>query len=308
MWLVTFVTTAAITYLVKPIVEGWYPPHHPLVEPILVGLLLLAPIYWLIWLLNLCLIRFGSLAELRPILLKRWHELISDRLPAAPIDYVEKAADMQIRISMPTLIRHLVVERTAQLEAASLASQRTAEHYKQGHDIRAFMKELGSRWTMTGKFARQPERLIDDPVHGCITLDSDLATLVAQPVVQRLNRVRQLSFSYTHFPSATHSRLSHVLGVAHNVERALGGVFSRGVYYEEGKARAEDMPKELLADREAIIRRAKMLAVLHDLGHGPFGHALDYYVGYINSHRRAPGNVLKRDWASRSGQDQAGFC
>jgi HD superfamily phosphohydrolase len=286
VWLVTFLTTAIATYLIKPLIERRYP--EPLAVLVPAGLLLLVPIYFIIWCLNLCLIRFGARTDLRPRLVKRWREVILGGTQPTPENYVDKAAHIQVRVSMPKLVRDVVFEITAQQESAVVASQQTAEHYKQGNNLRAFMKDLGARWTSAREVARQPARLIDDPVHGCITLDSELATLVAEPMVQRLNRVRQLSFSYTHFPSATHSRLSHVLGVAHNVDRALTGIFSRGVYYEEGKAGAEKLPKELLDQRETIIRRAKALAILHDLGHGPFGHALDYYVGYVNGHRKAP--------------------
>lgn len=288
VWFVTFVTTAVVTYLVKPVVEGRYPPHHPLVVPVIVGLVLLAPAYLFVWFVNLCLIRFGSYADLRPVLIKRWQDVVSGKTRSAALDYVDKAADIQIWMSLPTVVKDVVLEGTAQQEGARIASQQTAEQYKKGNDLRAFMKDLGGRWTSASEVALQPPRLIDDPVHGCITLDAPLATLIAEPMVQRLNRIRQLSFSYTHFPSATHSRLSHVLGVAHNVERALNGIFSRGVYYEEGKTAPEDIPKEIIDQREAIIRRAKAAAILHDLGHGPFGHALDYYVGYVNGHRKAP--------------------
>ena len=46
-----------------------------------------------------------------------------------------------------------------------------------------------------------------------------------------------------------------------------------------------EFPKEVVTDRDNVIRRAKLLAMLHDLGHGPFGHALDNYVGYVNNLR-----------------------
>ena len=107
-------------------------------------------------------------------------------------------------------------------------------------------------------------------------------------MLQRLNRVRQLSFSYSHFPSATHSRLSHCLGVAKNAEIALGRILDRGVYYEVGQPDPKPFPNEMLADRNKLIQKAKLIGLLHDLGHGPFGHALDNYIGYSNVKRSNP--------------------
>jgi HD superfamily phosphohydrolase len=281
-------TTLIVTYLIKPLVECWFPRHWGMAL-VMVGLGLLATIYGLIWWGNFCLIRFSAKADFRPRLIKRWREVISgnEQLPAE--DYIDKAADVQIRVSMPTLVRNLVIEMSAEQESARLALQQTVDRYAEKNDLRAFVKVLGNQWRLsTEHLVLRPPLLIDDPIHGAITLDSCLSTLIAEPIVQRLNRVRQLSFSYTHFPSATHSRLSHVLGVAHNVDRALTGIFSRGVYYEEGKADPVDLPKELSDRRGQIIQRAKALAILHDLGHGPFGHALDNYVGYVNSHQKVP--------------------
>lgn len=57
-----------------------------------------------------------------------------------------------------------------------------------------------------------------------------------------------------------------MLGVAHNVEAALNGIFARGVYYEEGAYEPSRFPDDILNRRDEIIRRGKVLAILHDLG------------------------------------------
>ncbi|PYX44543.1 MAG: hypothetical protein DMG79_20680 [Acidobacteria bacterium] len=80
------------------------------------------------------------------------------------------------------------------------------------------VREMGRRWLTD----RVPERLeakgIDDPIYGHFLLDPTLATLLSHPLLQRLARVKQLSFSFSEFPSARHSRLSHSLGAAKNAE------------------------------------------------------------------------------------------
>ena len=271
---------------------------------ILVAIALLA--FGLIWCAiyvgNLILIRFSESPEFIERLRLRWRTiLMGQAVPAVIQDFLDRAVDLQVRISYPILVKQTVTELSQENEAAAANLQKTIDAYAEKNDLLAFMSTLGKRWMESPPFIRCPPVLLDDPVHGCVSLDCDLATIVSRPIVQRLNRIRQLSFSYTHFPSATHSRFSHVLGVAHNVERALGGIFSRGVFYEEGAKDPKEIPKEFLDSRDALVRRAKVLAVLHDLGHGPFGHALDNYVGYINKHEKTanPDKVYSRLYLER---------
>jgi HD superfamily phosphohydrolase len=97
-----------------------------------------------------------------------------------------------------------------------------------------------------------------------------------------------LSFSYTQFPSSTHSRLSHCLGVARNIERALTAIFDRGVYYKVGESSPRPFPDDVMRHRNSIVQKAKLVALLHDLGHGPFGHALDNYIGFSRIEKSNP--------------------
>jgi HD superfamily phosphohydrolase len=143
----------------------------------------------------------------------------------------------------------------------------------------AAVREMGRRWLTD----RIPDRLeakgIDDPIYGHFLLDPTLATLLSHPLLQRLARVKQLSFSFSQFPSARHSRLSHSLGAAKNAEMALAGILDRGVYYVEGETEPHRFSEEITSQRSSLLRRAQIAALLHDVGHGPFGHALDYYAG-----------------------------
>jgi HD superfamily phosphohydrolase len=161
-------------------------------------------------------------------------------------------------------------------ECAKVSAQLAA--IQAGH-LPAIVKELGRRW-LTDTVPNPIERkAIDDPIYGHIVLDKALATLISHPLLQRLARVKQLSFSFVQFPSSRHSRLSHTLGVAKNAERALNGILDRGVYYVIGERQPVQFDRTIAEQRRDLILRAQTAALLHDVGHGPFGHALDTYVG-----------------------------
>ncbi len=289
MPLVSLASSLCITYLLKQKLETWSPSHWQVLV-VVAGVLLAAPIYWVIYTINLVLIRFFGKSELAEALRKHWRDFLATGKPPTgpPEDYVDRVARIQLKVSTPSVVFEIASGLTKEYAERCVRLERTIEELKGDNELRAFVKLLGNRWKTPKELSLQAGRVVDDPVHGCVTLDARLATLVAQPIVQRLGRIRQLSFSYTQFPSATHSRLSHVLGVAHNVENALRGIFSRGVYYKAGSSDPLPLPDAILNSRDQLTTRAKVLAILHDLGHGPFGHALDNYVGYTNRHQTSP--------------------
>lgn len=105
-----------------------------------------------------------------------------------------------------------------------------------------------------------------DPVHGLIVFRKDnerdqLAwQLINTPEFQRLRRIKQLGVSDFVYPSATHTRFSHSIGVFHTA-RKLIDVIHREI--EE---------KDINQDRENV---ATIAALLHDIGHGPFSHTFE---------------------------------
>jgi HD superfamily phosphohydrolase len=146
----------------------------------------------------------------------------------------------------------------------------------------ALLQSAKPAWLEPISVPREPKRL-PDPIYGLVSLDKDVAYIFGQPIVQRLNRIRQLSFSYLSFPSATHTRLAHSLGMCRNAEVALSGIFSRDTLYSDSGTPKPITP--LVPDQKALIRKCKIAALLHDLGHGPFGHALDKYIGFLEPNR-----------------------
>ena len=102
-------------------------------------------------------------------------------------------------------------------------------------------------------------KIINDPVHGFITIDHPLLLdIIAHPYYQRLRRIYQMAFAHLVYPGAVHTRLHHSLGAYHLMSCALTELKSKGF---------EITPEEELGAKIAIL--------LHDIGHGPFSHALE---------------------------------
>ncbi|GAB3008454.1 HD domain-containing protein [Niabella terrae] len=106
---------------------------------------------------------------------------------------------------------------------------------------------------------QQSRKIINDPVYGFITIDHPLLLrVIAHPYFQRLRNIYQMAFAHLVYPGAVHSRLLHALGAYHLMGTALNELKSKGVAITE---------EECLGARLAIL--------LHDIGHGPFSHALE---------------------------------
>ena len=102
-------------------------------------------------------------------------------------------------------------------------------------------------------------KIINDPVYGFITIDHPLILqIISHPVYQRLRNIHQMAFAHLVYPGAVHSRLHHSLGAYHLMCTALSELKSKGI---------EITPEEELGAKVAIL--------LHDVGHGPFSHALE---------------------------------
>jgi len=102
-------------------------------------------------------------------------------------------------------------------------------------------------------------KIINDPVYGFITIDDVLINqVIAHPYFQRLRRVNQMAMAQLVYPGAVHTRLHHALGAYNLMCNALSELKSKGV--------------EITAEE---CQAAKIAILLHDVGHGPFSHALE---------------------------------
>jgi len=99
-----------------------------------------------------------------------------------------------------------------------------------------------------------------DPLWNTISVDPVARALIDTPAFQRLRNVRQLGLAYLVYPGATHTRFEHALGAYHLARRALALLDEAGML-DDG-LRAES----------GVVRAA---ALLHDIGHYPFSHALE---------------------------------
>lgn len=98
---------------------------------------------------------------------------------------------------------------------------------------------------------------IRDPVHGYIKLTEVERDLIDSPYIQRLRRVHQLAGTYLVYPGAVHSRFEHVVGTMH-----LAGQIA------ESLARTSRINPDQ-------VQEARIAALLHDVGHGPFSHTFE---------------------------------
>jgi HD superfamily phosphohydrolase len=105
-------------------------------------------------------------------------------------------------------------------------------------------------------------KIINDPVYGFITIDDELIyQIISHPYYQRLRRINQMAMAYLVYPGAVHTRLHHSLGAYHLMYNALNELKSKGFDI----TMAED-------------QAAKIAILLHDIGHGPFSHALEHVL------------------------------
>ncbi len=102
-------------------------------------------------------------------------------------------------------------------------------------------------------------KIINDPVYGFITIDHPLLfKIIAHPFYQRLRRIHQMALAHLVYPGAVHTRLHHSLGAYHLMCQAINELKNKGV--------------PVTAQEELAVKCA---ILLHDIGHGPFSHALE---------------------------------
>ncbi|MBE0641933.1 MAG: HD domain-containing protein [Bacteroidales bacterium] len=121
-------------------------------------------------------------------------------------------------------------------------------------------------------------KILNDPVHGFITLPSELFfDLIEHPYFQRLRRIKQLGLTHLVYPGALHTRFHHALGAMHLMQQAILVLRSKG---------------HAISDEEA---EGVLLAILlHDIGHGPFSHALEHSIVEGTSHEELSDLFIER--------------
>jgi len=106
------------------------------------------------------------------------------------------------------------------------------------------------------------KKIINDPVHGFITITGDiLLEIIGHPYFQRLRRIKQLGLTHLVYPGAMHTRFHHAVGAMFLMDEAVKSLRQKGHVIS---------PAESEAARAAIL--------MHDIGHGPFSHALEHSI------------------------------
>ncbi|UEG53256.1 HD domain-containing protein [Mucilaginibacter daejeonensis] len=106
------------------------------------------------------------------------------------------------------------------------------------------------------------KKIINDPVYGFISIATDLVfDLMEHPYFQRLRYIKQTGMAHLVYPGALHTRFHHALGAMHLMQLAVKTLCDKGHYIT---------PHE----EEAVM----IAILLHDIGHGPFSHALEEHI------------------------------
>lgn len=129
-------------------------------------------------------------------------------------------------------------------------------------------------------------KIINDPVYGFITISDPLIlTIISHPWFQRLRNIHQMAFAHLVYPGAVHSRLHHALGAYHLMCNAISELKNKGITISQ---------EEELGAKAAIL--------LHDIGHGPFSHALEHTLVEGLHHEELSLAIMKKMNEELNGQ------
>lgn len=105
-------------------------------------------------------------------------------------------------------------------------------------------------------------KIFNDPIYGFITIPNSLIyDLIQHPYFQRLRRISQMGMSYLVYPGAHHTRFHHALGCMHIMQKAVQTLQFKGVSISEEEENA-----------------LYIAILLHDIGHGPYSHAMEHSI------------------------------
>ncbi len=121
-------------------------------------------------------------------------------------------------------------------------------------------------------------KIINDPVYGFLRFpEEEVMHIIAHPWFQRLRHIKQMGMAHLVYPGAVHTRMHHSLGACHLMNEALDVLKSKGVRFSAA---------ECVGARLAIL--------LHDVGHGPFSHALEHSLVTGISHEQISRLIMER--------------
>jgi HD superfamily phosphohydrolase len=105
-------------------------------------------------------------------------------------------------------------------------------------------------------------KIFNDPVYGFVTVPNELIfDLIEHPYFQRLRQIKQLGLTHLVYPGALHTRFQHSIGAMYLMEKAISELRFKGLDITEAEATG-----------------ACVAILLHDIGHGPYSHALEHAI------------------------------
>jgi uncharacterized protein len=121
-------------------------------------------------------------------------------------------------------------------------------------------------------------KIINDPIYGFVSIPSELIyDLINHPYFQRLRRIKQLGLTNLVYPGALHTRFHHAIGAMHLMQEAVLTLKQKDVAISE-------------EEEEAVL----IAILLHDIGHGPFSHALEHSIVKGISHETISSLLMDR--------------
>jgi len=121
-------------------------------------------------------------------------------------------------------------------------------------------------------------KIINDPLYGFITIADKLVfDVIEHPFFQRLRRIEQLGYASMVYPGALHTRFQHAIGAMHLMGLAIETLRSKGFEISQQESQG-----------------ATLAILLHDIGHGPFSHALEHHIVHNISHEEITLMFLKQ--------------
>lgn len=121
-------------------------------------------------------------------------------------------------------------------------------------------------------------KIINDPVYGFISVPGErLFDLIEHPYFQRLRRIKQLGLTEFVYPGALHTRFHHALGAMHLMQLAIQALQAKGTSVSDAECEA-----------------AQIAILLHDIGHGPFSHALETAIFHQVRHEQVSLHLMEK--------------
>lgn len=135
-------------------------------------------------------------------------------------------------------------------------------------------------------------KILNDPIYGFVTIPYDIVLdVIDHPYFQRLRRIKQLGLTSQVYPGALHTRFHHAVGAMWLMQQAIDSIRLKG---------------HEITEEEAL--GATLAILLHDIGHGPFSHALEYSIVHEVTHEDVSRLIMERLNAHFDGQLSTGIA